>query len=271
MASTCAGSQLQCRRASRIPAGYTSGFVQTRRLARAGRRQAVVRAELSREAAQAERRRDIKYRLFRLASTTNRGRVCPPPKRDEIIGLTQQLVGLREETVTVMGSPALAEGRWVLVYSSVDPLRSSPMFWALQSGLAGDSNVAQQALSLIASLPGIEIGAITSDVSLGDGQLVSSVELSTFPGIRGKLVTVSYCTASPPRTLALTVQRTTIEGANFLAPILDGVALPVRSLIEIVRGEGRADVALETDYVDSEIMVCRAVPEGAVFVYQRAR
>lgn len=68
-------------------------------------------------------------RIYKIASVTSRGRLASPEQKAEVAFLVQSLSEINPNTVPVLGEPAPIDGKWVLVYSSVEAFRSSPFFW----------------------------------------------------------------------------------------------------------------------------------------------
>ena len=89
-----------------------------------------------------EQRDALKQRLLVLAASTNRGQTADFSTRVDAEDLIMQL-----EDMNPTERPAEAlDGSWRLVYSSVEVFRSSPFFWAFQSGI-GNEELASQVLS----------------------------------------------------------------------------------------------------------------------------
>jgi hypothetical protein len=67
--------------------------------------------------------------------------------------------------------------------------------------------------------------------------------------------------------LNLIVQSTRVAGSNFF-PMLDGIVVPVKDIVERVRGSGATSVAGRVTYIDSGMRITRT-QDGEVFVYLR--
>lgn len=76
------------------------------------------------------------------------------------------------------------QGKWELIYSSVEQFRSSPFFWAFQEGLVQSRDIASQIFKFTDSLPGATIGAAFQTISFDTGKLISEVDIEVFPAIR---------------------------------------------------------------------------------------
>ncbi len=76
------------------------------------------------------------------------------------------------------------QGKWELIYSSVEQFRSSPFFWAFQEGLVQSRDIASQIFKFTDSLPGATIGAAYQTISFDTGKLISEVDIEVFPAIR---------------------------------------------------------------------------------------
>lgn len=79
--------------------------------------------------------KDLKVELLKLACQSDRGRLLDSAGRYRAASLLQDLE-MQNPTADPAESPLL-QGRWTLVYSTDDPTRSSPFFWAFRKALAG--------------------------------------------------------------------------------------------------------------------------------------
>ncbi len=100
------------------------------------------------------------------------------------------------------------------------------------------------------------------------GKLISEVDLEVFPAIRGTVVTTSSVTPEEPGSLVVTVESTRVANSNVL-PFIDTVSVPVRELVEAVRGPGSTRVNVDITYMDSDLRITRTRPDNEIFVYRR--
>ena len=73
-------------------------------------------------------RENIKREIMVLAATSNRGQLASQDEKDAVTDLVFSLEALNPSAVT---TDAAISGTWDLVYSDVQPFRSSPFFMAL--------------------------------------------------------------------------------------------------------------------------------------------
>jgi hypothetical protein len=136
-----------------------------------------------------------KLQLLEKLSTLDRGALASSIDRYEVESLVRPLEQARG-MLPFEGEPAAIDGKWQLVYSSVEAFRSSPFFWAFPSLVGGDRQLAAQIFAFTDSIPGAEIGPAYQTISLASGQLVSEVELRVWPGVSGYVVTTSRLAAA---------------------------------------------------------------------------
>ncbi|PNW85676.1 hypothetical protein CHLRE_03g197650v5 [Chlamydomonas reinhardtii] len=208
-----------------------------------------------------------KLELLKKVAGLNRGALASSNDKYEV----STYVDVLEEAVQSSGAPVdmnAVQGKWELIYSSVEQFRSSPFFWAFQEGLVQSRDIASQIFKFTDSLPGATIGAAFQTISFDTGKLISEVDIEVFPAIRGTVVTTSEVEVDPPRNLNVTVQTTRVSNSNVL-PFVDNVSVPVQEIVEGIRGPGSTRVAVEITYVDSDMRIARTRPDGEVFVYRR--
>lgn len=75
------------------------------------------------------------------------------------------------------------------------------------------------------------------------------------------------CTIGSGLAVDVTVLDTRVDNSPF-APVLDNIVVPVKELIERVRGEGTTKTTVEVVYLDQEVRVMRT-PDDHYFVYGR--
>lgn len=160
------------------------------------------------------------------------------------------------------------QGKWELLYSSVERFRSSPFFWAFQEGLVQNRDVAAEIFKFTDMLPGACVGSAFQTISFDTGKLISEVNLEVFPGLKGTVVTTSTVETESPNRLVVTVESSRVANSNLL-PVLDAVTVPVKEVIEAVRGPGATRVTAEVTYLDGDLRVTRTRPDNQIFLYRR--
>ncbi len=137
-----------------------------------------------------------KLQLLEKLSTLDRGALASSIDRYEVESLVRPLEQARG-MLPFQGEPVAAlDGKWQLVYSSVEAFRSSPFFWAFPSLVGGDRQLAAQIFAFTDSIPGADVGPAYQTISVASGQLVSEVELRVWPGVSGYVVTSSRLAAA---------------------------------------------------------------------------
>ncbi|EFJ42869.1 hypothetical protein VOLCADRAFT_119281 [Volvox carteri f. nagariensis] len=159
-----------------------------------------------------------KLELLKKVACLNRGAIASSNDNYEV----SSFVEVMEDAAGQLVQLDAVQGKWELVYSSVEPFRSSPFFWAFQEGLVQSREVATQIFAFTDSIPGAHIGAAYQTISFDTAKLISEVDLEVFPGIRGTVVTTSMLVQEPPRSLAVTVQNTRVANSNVL-PFVDNI------------------------------------------------
>lgn len=166
-----------------------------------------------------------------------------------------------------------------------------------------DRDMAAAIFKFTDAIPGADIGRVVQRVDSQAGALVSEVDMTVFPGISGVLVTTSSisgvhsyidalfkcdssyndtgqdpkermrrnnkleCTTGSGLAVDVTVLDTRVDNSLF-APLLDNVVVPVKDLIERVRGQGATKTTVEVEYLDEAMRVMRT-PDDHYFVYGR--
>ncbi|GIL51714.1 hypothetical protein Vafri_7650 [Volvox africanus] len=205
-----------------------------------------------------------KLELLKKVACLNRGAIASSNDKYEV----SSFVEVMEDAAGSLVQLDDVQGKWELLYSSVEPFRSSPFFWAFQEGLVQSRGVAAQIFSFTDSIPGAHVGAAYQTISFDTAKLISEVDLEVFPGIRGTVVTTSMVVQEPPRSLAVTVQNTRVANSNLL-PFVDSVTVPVQEIMEAVRGPGSTRVAVDITYLDSDLRISRTRPDNEIFIYRR--
>eukprot|EP00198_Chlamydomonas_reinhardtii_P003962 XP_001693298.1 predicted protein [Chlamydomonas reinhardtii] len=124
-----------------------------------------------------------KLELLKKVAGLNRGALASSNDKYEV----STYVDVLEEAVQSSGAPVdmnAVQGKWELIYSSVEQFRSSPFFWAFQEGLVQSRDIASQIFKFTDSLPGATIGAAFQTISFDTGKLISEVDIEVFPAIR---------------------------------------------------------------------------------------
>lgn len=100
--------------------------------------------------------------------------------------------------------------------------------------------------------------------------MLSDVVLEVYPGLKGSVVTSSTILPFGPDELTVTVESTKVSNTN-LTRFLENVVVPVKNIVEGIRGAGATSVRLKVTYVDDQLRISRTVPDDHVFVYRRLR
>lgn len=230
-------------------------------------RQPVATRAAAYDSLDAEALAPTKLELLKKVACLNRGALATSNDRYEVSSFVEVL----EDAAASSGAPIQlndVQGKWELLYSSVEQFRSSPFFWAFQEGLVQNREIAQQIFAFTDSIPGAQIGAAYQTISFDTGKLISEVDLEVFPAIRGTVVTTSSVTPEEPSSLVVTVDSTRVANSNVL-PFIDNVSVPVRELVEAVRGPGSTRVNVDITYMDSDMRIARTRPDNEIFVYRR--
>lgn len=222
-----------------------------------------------------------KLELLKKVACLDRGAIATSNDRYEVASFVETLEELQlaatytppgdsvdDEKPTYADVTGRVQGKWELLYSSVEQFRSSPFFWAFQEGLVQSRDLSAEVFKFTDSIPGAHIGTAYQTISFDTGKLISEVDMVVFPGLRGTVVTACDIQAEPPNKLSVTVVNTRVANANLL-PFIDTVTVPVKEIIEAIRGAGSTRVAVEITYVDEDMRVSRTRPDGEIFVYRR--
>lgn len=212
-----------------------------------------------------------------LTLPNTRGALASDADKEQVASLLASLEAASFAAPRGGGAPALGlDGRWELLYSNVEAFRASPFFQAFTNvvdgltdaaGLTGTINVggslSDAIFAFTDAIPNATIGAARQ--TLMPGSLVSEVDLTVFPGLKGTVVTTSRIAsrsgggeggAAGPIVLELMVDNTRVERSNF-SPFLDGIAVPVEQLVSGgTQGKGPERLLLISYYTP----VCGLVP-----------
>ncbi|KXZ57022.1 hypothetical protein GPECTOR_1g923 [Gonium pectorale] len=219
------------------------------------------------EASIADELAPTKLELLKKVACLNRGAIASSNDKYEVSSFVEVL----EDAMSSAGVPVdmeAVQGKWELLYSSVEQFRSSPFFWAFQEGLVQSREVAAQIFAFTDAIPGARIGAAYQTISFDTGKLISEVDLEVFPAIRGTVVTTSGVEQEPPRSLIVTVQSTRVTNSN-VVPFIDTVTVPVQEVVEAIRGPGATRVTVDITYLDGDLRIARTRPDNEIFVYRR--
>uniref|UniRef100_A0A7S0WSZ6 Plastid lipid-associated protein/fibrillin conserved domain-containing protein n=1 Tax=Chlamydomonas leiostraca TaxID=1034604 RepID=A0A7S0WSZ6_9CHLO len=226
----------------------------------------VVRANVSSVAVDS----DLKKVLLRHVAGIDRGQVATESQKQEIEMVISQLEASQAPMSEQLEVQEALQGKWQLVYTSVEAFRSSPFFWAFQEGLVGSEELASAIFKFTDAIPGATVGQAFQTFDFNTGECVSEVDLEVFPGAKGCVVTTSTVRCStPPTCLVLTVENTRVARSNLLPFLLDSVVVPVKDVVEAVRGRGKTAVSADMTFLDGELRVARTRPDGAIFVYRK--
>ena len=212
-----------------------------------------------------------KLELLKKVACLNRGALGTANDKYEVSSFVEVLEDVQASSSSAAGGDAAVaermQGKWELLYSSVEQFRSSPFFWAFQEGLVQSRDIASQVFQFTDSIPGAQVGAAYQTISFDTGKLISEVDLEVFPGLKGTVVTTSDIEFEAPNKLGVTVLNTRV--VNSLLPFIDTVTVPVKDIIEAVRGASSTRVAVEVTYLDDDMRVARTRPDNEIFIYRR--
>ena len=215
---------------------------------------------------------ELKSRLLQLCAVTARGQAA---------GLFTERIDLEDVVLRLEDCAADAKfqqaGTWRLVYSNVEPFRSSPFFAAFQAAV-GSEDVASAVFRLTAALPVAgssgAMGAVTQRVSLppsGEGRLVSEVRLSLYGLLSGTVVTEARLRqdeADPRGTLRCVVESTRVADSS-LPFSLDSIVAPVETAFAALKG-APLEVMLHCRFADDSLRIVRTGErQDQIFVYAR--
>ncbi|GFR40745.1 hypothetical protein Agub_g1355 [Astrephomene gubernaculifera] len=220
------------------------------------------------ESASADDLLPTKLELLKKVACLDRGAIASSNDKYEVSSFVEVL----EEATSSSGEGAVqldaVQGKWELLYSSVEQFRSSPFFLAFQEGLVQNREVAAKIFAFTDAIPGAKVGAAYQTISFDTGKLISEVDLELFPALRGTVVTTCSVVQEPPCSLSLMVENTRVSNSNVL-PFLDSLAVPVQKVVEAVRGPGATLVTLDVTYLDEDLRVVRTRPDNEIFIYRR--
>jgi len=212
-------------------------------------------------------REKLKSEILALGAVTNRGQIASDDEKDLVIDLVYQLEAMNPTYVT---NDESSYGTWELVYSDVEPFRSSPFFMAVRDFFGDDDERASTAFNLhrLATSTS-EIGKVKQIIEAGS--LTSEVDLKvgTIPSIpfavTGTVISKASITPSGQDGYDVTVETTKVENSSVLK-FLDGlVEVPVKQIFERIRGS-TPTVSMSTYYLDDTMRISRTRDEH-LFVY----
>ncbi|KAG5184827.1 hypothetical protein JKP88DRAFT_180909, partial [Tribonema minus] len=181
-------------------------------------------------------RDSIKKEIMLLAATTNRGQLASDDEKSTVSDLVYQLEALNPTPVT--NDDIAIGGTWELIFSDVQPFRSSPFFMAVGELFQDDRSRGETAFALHrAATANGEIGRVR--------QMISGSELTSEVDLRVGLL------SGVPFSLSGTV----VSRAKVRA-------------FTAIRGSA-PEVRLSTYYLDSDFRVSRT-PDEHYFIYTRA-
>jgi hypothetical protein len=73
-----------------------------------------------------------KLELLRLAAASDRGRYLSEAERRTVSGVIERLEAHNPAAASDSSLSDQLQGKWLLVYATDDPTRSSPFFWAFR-------------------------------------------------------------------------------------------------------------------------------------------
>lgn len=99
----------------------------------------------------------VKVELLKKVACLNRGAIASPNDKYEVSSFVEVL---EEASSSGNGVNVFnVQGKWELLYSSVEQFRSSPFFWAFQEGLVQNRDIAGAIFNFTDSIPGAHVGA----------------------------------------------------------------------------------------------------------------
>ncbi|KAG1656630.1 hypothetical protein FOA52_008635 [Chlamydomonas sp. UWO 241] len=217
-------------------------------------------------------------KLALACASLDRGAIASTSQRCEVEDLISALEASGSDAVDL----ALLDGTWELIYTSVEPFRSSPFFAAFKEGLlSGNGPLASAIFAFTDSVPGAAVGVARQVIDQAASTLISEVDLAVvpLPGIPGATgVVVTSCglraTATGAAGVAVmdvTVLNTRVDRSNVAPSFLNQIAVPVQSIFEALRGPGAATTQATVTYLDAGLRITRLSPGSELFVYRRAR
>ena len=169
----------------------------------------------------------------------------------------------------VLGSPPAVDGKWRMVYSTGDVFRTTPGFWAVETGLRLSPQAAQSVFQFTDQVTAVDVRQSMYFIDLSAGTFESRIDVSVVPGVKATLVTQCRARPAPPNEVDLIVDRVHVERASTpLAPLLNQVSVPLRALLELAGGTGATRVSMRVVYLDRDILVARSRPRGDLMVFQ---
>eukprot|EP00640_Fibrocapsa_japonica_P002423 CAMPEP_0113933674 /NCGR_PEP_ID=MMETSP1339-20121228/931_1 /TAXON_ID=94617 /ORGANISM="Fibrocapsa japonica" /LENGTH=283 /DNA_ID=CAMNT_0000935083 /DNA_START=61 /DNA_END=912 /DNA_ORIENTATION=- /assembly_acc=CAM_ASM_000762 len=214
-------------------------------------------------------REALKKELLQLGAITSRGQFATEDEKDLAVDLVYRLEGLNP-TSTTAGDDIY--GTWELVYSDVEPFRSSPFFMAVREVFGDDDEKASQAFALHRAATSIsEIGKVKQVLS--PGQMSSEVDLKVglFASVPFSLTATVVSTASMTEKSAeafeITMDKTKVINSNVFKFLDSFDGVPVNSVFERLRGSV-PPVTLNTYFLDDTMRISRTGDEH-FFVYAR--
>eukprot|EP00929_Paragymnodinium_shiwhaense_P056871 TRINITY_DN28472_c0_g1_i1.p1 TRINITY_DN28472_c0_g1~~TRINITY_DN28472_c0_g1_i1.p1 ORF type:complete len:348 (-),score=80.15 TRINITY_DN28472_c0_g1_i1:42-1085(-) len=203
-------------------------------------------------------------KLLRLAAATDRGQVGSAADREECLRLVRDLESLNP-TMAPARSPLL-EGKWQLVFSSEDPTRCSPFFWAMRQYLEGiedptpisqtifgTTELVEATYAITDAIPLKKVGLATQ--RLDEGQLVNQVAVGVVvTGVSQMTTTCRYVPdAANDSVLLVTVEQTQVLGDSLAARLSDQFGFPTEQVI----GSESAEVRMRVTYLDDSLRIVR--------------
>ncbi len=85
----------------------------------------------------------LKLKLLLEIASINRGALSSSSSHDRVASILLDLEKQAVSDAPLKGEPAPVDGEWELIYSDVEPFRSSPFFWAFQNGLVQNQALAE--------------------------------------------------------------------------------------------------------------------------------
>uniref|UniRef100_A0A7S2SSL3 Plastid lipid-associated protein/fibrillin conserved domain-containing protein n=1 Tax=Rhizochromulina marina TaxID=1034831 RepID=A0A7S2SSL3_9STRA len=226
--------------------------------------------------------------LLEICASTDRGQAASPAERQEVEGLCSRV---EASAPNLAGEELVAalEGRWKLVYASVQPYRSSPFFWGfrqlaegLRSPVLADS-FADAVFDITDGIPFKSVGpaqqTLTRGVT-GDMALVSEVEIraSIFDALvpRTKSVMTTSASVSPRAEAGLldvSLLKTEVKASSIasLLPFVDDLAFPTQDVFRYLRPDADAErVTMRNALGYGGVLRVVRSPSDELFVYVRA-
>jgi hypothetical protein len=209
---------------------------------------------------------DVKHRLVRLCQSSKK------PDTYQIRDLISELEQTAEQAGIGQASAVsgLLAGEWQLLYAPEDDTRSSPFFWAFRKAFPDQSD---QIFGITDAIPAPlkQIGPATQEIqwdeAIGNGSLVSRVQVATLGGMATSIMTTraSIVGVNGVDGIRLKVETTKPEDSTIVKTLFGPLAVTVNDRAPAFpSGEaleriapGSSEVNMRTTFCDESLRVSR--------------